>query len=152
MSGQHRVDAVDRLAVDLVRRVEPLQRLADIAKSLGSFSGDILRRRHLARRQRQRAIGELAAARGMRDLAFRCRAACRLDLPLLGRGLHQHGARGGAGLAQRLPERADRVGIAGHLQAEGRIAVELVVRRRVQQRDLRKSASSSSARIIGIEV
>ena len=40
-AGQHRVDAVDGLAVDLVRRVEPLQRLADQHEILR-----VLQRRH----------------------------------------------------------------------------------------------------------
>jgi len=45
---------------------------------------------------------------------------------------------GAAGFAQRLPERPDRIGIAGDLDAESRIAVKLVVRRRVLQRHLRE--------------
>ncbi|MGY4367712.1 hypothetical protein ACVW1A_003777 [Bradyrhizobium sp. LB1.3] len=135
-AGQDRVNAVDGLAVDLVRRVEPLQGLADDNEVLGVLDRDILRRRLALRGERHRAIAELAAARGMRDLALRGRAACGLDTPLAGCGLHQHRARGGAGLAQRRPPGTDRVGVAGRLQAESRIAVELVVRRRVLDLDL----------------
>ena len=150
---QHGVDAVDRLAVDLVGRVEALQRLADQLEILRILQRRILRRRDsAAARVDQRAVAERAAACGMRDLAVRRRAACRVDLPLLRGRLHQHGARRGAGLAQRRPERADGIGIAGDLDAEDRIAIELVVRRRVLQLDLLKSASSSSARIMAIEV
>ena len=74
---QHRVDAVDGLAVDLVRRVEPLQRLADIDEILRVLERDILGRGLAARGLRQRAIGKLAAARLVRHLALRRRAACR---------------------------------------------------------------------------
>ena len=61
-AGQHRVDAVDGLAVDLVGRVEPLQRLADQHEILRVLERDILWRRLAARRMRQRAIGKLAPA------------------------------------------------------------------------------------------
>src|SRR3954470_4579715 len=44
-AGQDRVDAVDDLAIDLVRRVEPLQRLADDDEVLGVLHPDVLRRR-----------------------------------------------------------------------------------------------------------
>jgi hypothetical protein len=135
-AGQDRVNAVESLAVDLVRRIEPLQRLADQDEILGILDGDVLRRRLALGCERERAIAELAAACGMRDLALRRRAASGLDAPLAGRGLHQHRAGGGAGLAQRQPPGADRVGIAGDLETEGRIAVELVVGRRVLDLDL----------------
>ena len=135
-AGQHRVDAVDRLAVGLVGRIKALQRRADQREILGILERHVLGRGLAARRKRQRAIGKLASALAMRDLAIRCLAATGLDLPLLGCGLYQHGARTGAGIAQRLPERPDRIGIAGDLKPERRIAVKLVVRRRVLQRDL----------------
>ena len=51
-AGQHRVDAVDGLAVDLVRRVEALQRLADQHEVLRVLERDVLRRRLAARAQR----------------------------------------------------------------------------------------------------
>jgi hypothetical protein len=133
-----RVDTVDGLAVDLVRRVEALQRLADIDEILGVLERDIRRRRLAARGDGKLAVGKISPAFGVRHLALRRRAACRFDLPLSRRGLNQHGTRARSSLAQRHPERADRVGIAGHLQAEGRIAIELVVRRGVLQRHLRE--------------
>jgi hypothetical protein len=151
MPGQHRVDAVDDLAVDLVGRVEPLQRLADQHEILGilertSFGGRLRSPQPPARHRK------LAPARLCITSPFGGGAACRLDLPLLRGGLHQHGARAGAGRAQRLPERPDRSGAAGRLNAEQGIGVKLVIRRRVLRVTFEKSASSSSARIIAIAV
>lgn len=60
-------------------------------------------------------------------------AGRRIDVPTLGGRRHQHGARGRAGLAQRLPRATDRVRIAGGLHPEQRIGVELFVGRGVLQ-------------------
>ncbi len=136
--GQHRVDAVDGLAVDLVGGVEPLQRLADQPEILRILEWNILSRILRVRCIHQLAIGEFASALRMHDLAIGGRAACRFDLPSLRGGLNQHGARAGAGSAQGLPPRPNRIGIAGGLNAEKRIAVELVARRRVLHHHLRK--------------
>ena len=136
--GQYRIDAVDGLAVDLVGGVEPLQRLADQHEILRVLQRDILWWHLAARRERQRAIGKLAPAVPVHDLAIGGRAACRIDLPLLRGGLDQHGARARAGSAQMRPPRPDRIGIAGGLNAEQRIAVELVAGRCVLQRHPRE--------------
>src|ERR1700761_1337047 len=109
-AGQHRVDAIDDLAVGLAGRVETLQRLADQHKVLRIFDRNLFGRRLVARRLRQIAIGNLASAGGMQDLAIRCAAAGGLDLPLLRGGLNQHRARGCASDAERLPEGAHRGG------------------------------------------
>ncbi len=59
------IDAEDDFAVDLVRRVEPLQRFADDLEVRGSFERGILRRRDAAGGIDKRRIGEPAAARTM---------------------------------------------------------------------------------------
>ena len=136
-AGWHRVDAVDRLAVDLVGRIESLQRLADQLEVGYRFERRILRRlRSWLASSISSPYAELAVAAGVGDFAvlgaarggstFQRRAAASTSIA---RAL-------GAGLAQRRPERADRIGVAGHLDPEDRIAVELVVRRRVLDRDL----------------
>ena len=136
--GQYRIDAVDGLAVDFVRGIEPLQRPADQHEILRVLQRDILWRHLAARRERQRTIGKLAPAVLVQDLAVGGSAAYRLDLPLFRGGLDQHGARACAGSAQVGPPRPDRIGIAGGLNAKQRIAVELVAGRCVLQRHSRE--------------
>src|SRR6202023_3777329 len=99
---------------------------------------DVLWRLLAARGLRQLAIGKPASALFMDDLAVRRRAACRIDLPLLRGGLDQHGAGAGPAFAQLCPPRPDRIGIAGDLQTKHRIAVELVVWRRMLERHVWK--------------
>ena len=76
------------------------------------------------KRRPGRRVEHLAALRAARR---------RIDIPALGRGRHQHGPRGRAGLAQRLPRAADRIRVAGRLHAQQRIGVELFVGRRMLQ-------------------
>ncbi|MGY4299277.1 hypothetical protein ACVWXN_007372 [Bradyrhizobium sp. i1.4.4] len=97
--GQDRVDAVDDFAVDLVRCIQPLQRLAYEDEVLGVLDRDILRRCLALCRQRELTIAELAAACRMDDFALGRRATRGLDLPLRGGGLHQHRARAGTRFA-----------------------------------------------------
>ncbi len=125
-----RVDAVDGLAIDLVGRVEPLQRLADQLEIRRGLERRILRRRQRGGRLHKLAISRLPAARVVKDLAVLGPAGGRIDAPLRRRGLHQHGAGGRAGDSHRLPERADGGRAAGRLKAEKRVRVELVVGRR----------------------
>ena len=80
-AGQHRIDAVDGLAVDLVGGVEPLQRLADQHEILRVLERDILWRHLAVRRQRQRAIGKLAP---LPCASPRCWLSCSLpDRPAI---------------------------------------------------------------------
>jgi hypothetical protein len=132
--GQHRVDTVDDLAVDFVRGIEPLQRFADQHEIPRVLQRNILWRHLAARRKRQRAIGKPASAPFVHHLAVGGRAAGRVDLPLPRGGLNQHGARAGAGGAQRRPPCSNGIGIAGGLNTEKGIAIELVARRRMLQR------------------
>ena len=124
------VDAVDRLAVDFVRRVEPLQRLADELEIRRRLQRRILRRRQSGGGLRQFAVSRVLSARVVKDLAVLRPAGGRIDAPLRRRGLHQHGPGGRAGNSHRTPERADGGRAAGHLEPEKRVRVKLVIRRR----------------------
>ncbi len=70
------------------------------------------------------------------DFAVVGTARRRLDFPAARCGFDEHRANARAGFAQRRPERADRIRIAGDLDSEDRIAVQLVVRWRVLDRNL----------------
>ena len=129
-----RVDAIDGFAVDLVRRVEPFQRLADQLEIRRGLERRILRRSELGGRLRKLAVSRLLSARIVNDLAVLRPAGGRIDAPLRRRGLDQHGAGGRAGDSHRLPERADGGRAAGRLEPEQRVRVELVVRRRSDDR------------------
>jgi len=59
-----------------------------------------------------------------------------IDFPLIGGGLHQHGAAGGAHLAQRIIETADGGRAAGAHAVKGRAAIERINWRRGQRRYL----------------
>ena len=130
--GGMRVDAVDRLAVDLVRRVEPLQRLADQRKSADGLQRRIRRRRQRRGRgrpaRRRRACGRWRRGAPRRSRCGRSPDRRSTSAP---RPAPACARAAGAGLAQRHPEGADRIGIAGRLEAEHRIGVERLVRRRV---------------------
>jgi hypothetical protein len=63
-------------------------------------------------------------------------AGRRIDLPALRGRLHQHDARRCARLAERNVHAANRGRGAGHLDADERIDVDLVVRRRMLDGDL----------------
>ena len=70
-AGHAHVDAVDRLALDLVGDVEPLGRLADQAPVPGVLERHVLRRRDLRRRFGHLAERDGAAARQVGDDAVR---------------------------------------------------------------------------------
>ena len=133
-SRQHRVDAVDHLAVGLVWSVETLEWLANQAEILGILERRILRDRLGACCVNQIAVAERASARCMIDRAVRRGATGWIDLPLLCSRPNEHDPRRGSRRAQRLPERANGIRISGDLNANGWIAIKLVVRRCVHQR------------------
>ena len=124
------VDAVNRLAVDLVRRVEPLQRTADQPEGVRRLERRILRRCEAGSGVDEFAVAGLSAALVVKDFAVGRPARRRLDTPLRRRGFDEQRAGGGARDPHRPPEGADRGGAAGHLEAEQRIGIESVVRRR----------------------
>ena len=125
------VDAVDRRAVDLLGRIEPLGRRADQLEVLGILERDLLRRRQRRRLVDQRAVGERAPGRLVDHLAVLGAAGVEIDTPLVRRGLDQHGPRRGARAAEGLVKRADRGRTAGHLKPHQWVGVELVARRRL---------------------
>jgi len=131
---QHDIDAVQRFAVDLVRCVEALERLADQLEILRVLERRILGRCQTPGTVDQRRVGETAAARVMDDFAFLGAYGGGVHLPYLGSGLNQHGARARSRLAQGQPERPHRIGIAGDLNAECGVRIELVVGRGMFER------------------
>src|SRR5258708_7608301 len=71
---QPHVDAVLRLAVHFVRRVQPLRRCADQCEVLGILERDFLRHRHFGRLFGQRAVAEGTAGRRVCYYASFCPA------------------------------------------------------------------------------
>ncbi len=128
--GRHDIDPVYHFAVDLVGRVEPLERVADQFEIFDVLERRVFRRREALGAIDQRRICDPAAARLMDGLALLGANTGGLHFPLLRSGLNENGARAGRRLAQGQPERAHRVRVAGDLNAEHRIAVELVIGRR----------------------
>ena len=108
-AGRTSVDAIDRRAVDLRRGVEPLGRRADQLEVFGLLERDVRRDRHARSVGGKLAIFDASSGRRVQHLAALRAAGCGIDVPALGRGRHQHGARGRAGLAQRLPRAAHRI-------------------------------------------
>ena len=127
------VDAVDGRSVDLRRRVEPLGRRADELEILRLLERHVFGHRHAGGVGGKLAIFDASPGRRVKHFAALRAAGRRIDVPALGRRRHQHGSRGRAGLAQRLPRAADRVRVAGCLHAEQRVGVELFVGRRMLQ-------------------
>src|SRR4029077_10042539 len=105
------IDSVDNTAVDLVERVQALERLADQREILGILERRILWRCESTGRAGQGAKPQLPSAAGVPHLAIDRGATRGIALPLLGCRLNQHGARRRSRLAQRLPERTDGVGV-----------------------------------------
>ena len=119
------VDAEHRGAVHLPGHVEPLGRRADDAEGARILELHLGRDGQLRRRVDQVAVADAPAARGVEHDAALGRQRARVDLPGFGGSGDQHLPRGGAGLAQRQVEGADRRRAARDLQtADKRIAVE----------------------------
>ena len=134
---QLHVDGVDLRAVELVGGVEPLQRLAGDLPALRVLELDVLRvrRRHLGGRGRDLAVADGPLRGGMRDDAVRHGHFADRHLPLVGRGLQQHHARGGAALAHVFLRDADAARAAGAHLAPGALAGEIARRRDALGRD-----------------
>jgi hypothetical protein len=132
----HDIDAIDGLAVDLVGRVEPLDRLADQLEVLFRLQRRIGGRLQPPRACGQRAVGRLAPAGVVIDDAVGGAAGRRLDAPARSGGLHEHGASRGAGLAKVRIEIDDRGRTARRLPVRPGAAVQHVVRRRGFEPDL----------------
>jgi hypothetical protein len=131
-----RVDTEFRVAIDFIRRVQPLGRGTDQGEILRILQHQAVRRRH---RQGRRGIPQLPIAQLAgpgRDHALLRPADGRVDAPLLGRGCDQQRAGDRARLAQRRPEGANRRRHAGQLAVEDRVGVERIVGRGMLQLDL----------------
>ena len=135
-AGHLDVDAVDLLAGELVGGVEALEALAGDLPVLGVLELDVLRGFELGGRFRHLAVGDLAARRLVGDHAVRRAAFGRRHLPFIGGGLDQHGAGGGAGLADILVRGADAAAAAGRHVAVDALAREALAGGRIFGGDL----------------
>ena len=155
-AGDLRVDAVLRRAVDLRGHVDAAGVLADQAELRGRLEIGL---GHFRQRVRhRRGLGDVAVA----DLAVRLGVDdhARLGGQFLGRDFPGGGGVGdqdlaslGAGEAELFVIAGDREAAdGGELVVEDRIAVDLVVVRRLRDANLAPSASRSSARMSGSEV
>ena len=123
------IDAVLRSAIDLVRRVQALHGLADQLEVLVGLERDVLGSGQFRGRRGERTVRQFAAAMRVIDhLAAFGPQAGRIDFPLLRRRLHHHGAAGGADLAQRHIEAADRSRTAGGHAMRARAAIHRIDR------------------------
>ena len=136
--GHLDVDAELGGAIDLAGNVETLGRGADQREVLRLLKRDIGGNRQLRRGVGQRAIAEPAAAGGMDHLALLGAAGGGIHVPGLRGSRDQHGPRRRARHAKWFPEDAHRGRAAGHLEANGWIAVELVTGRRMFELHLRE--------------
>src|SRR6185369_4935779 len=125
------VDAVDRLADHLVGGIEPLERLADQLPLLRVLQLHVLRHRQLRRGFGDLAVPDAALRGTVRDDAVRGAALGDRDLPLVGRGLRQHHARGGAAFAHVFVRFADAAAAAGREIAPRALALHALAGRRV---------------------
>ena len=132
-AGRPGVDAVHRRPVDLAGCVQALGRRADQLEILRPLQRHAFGERHAGGLGGKLAIAGLPAGRRMNHLAALRAARCRVDFPALCRRPYEHGPGDGAGLAHLLPRTAHGVRIAGRLDAQQRICVELFVGRRVLQ-------------------
>ena len=125
------IDAELRGSVDLAGAVEAPVRLSDEPELRGLLQGDFLGHRQLRGGVDERSVAELAAAGRVQHRPVLRPAGGRIDLPALRRRRDQHDARRRPSPAQRDVHAANGGRPAGHLYADERVHVDLVVRRRV---------------------
>ena len=130
------IDAVDRLAGDLVDDVEPFLARADQRPVLGILEGHALGRLAARGRGGDLAERDLALARHVGDDPVLRGAFGGRHVPVRGRGGDQHRSRRGAGLAQIILRGADRAAAAGRHVAPYAVATEILLRRCVLGADL----------------
>ena len=129
------VDAELRAAVDLAGGVETPMRRSDQLEIGRLFERDVLGHRQLRGGIHQLAIAELAAGGAVHDHTLFRATGGRVDVPTLSGCTHEHDASRRACATQRDVGAANRRRTAGHLHADQRIHVDLVVGRRVLDRD-----------------
>src|SRR5262252_7575534 len=132
--GGPNVDAIDGRAVDLPCCVQTLGRRADELEILRPLERHVFGDRHAGGVGGKLAIcGAFPRRRVQHFTTLRAAGRC-IHIPALCRRGDEHGSRGRTGLAQRLPRRAYRAGIAGCLYAsQPGITVELFVGRSMLQ-------------------
>ena len=136
------IDAVDHLAGGLVGGIEPLDALAGDFPVLRILQLDvgIGGRRQLGGGFHHLAVGRGLARRRVGDDAVGGGAFRSRHLPLIGGGLDQHDARGGAALADIILRGADTAAAAGGEIAPGAFARHALAGRRIFGRDFRPVA------------
>ena len=133
--GQSRVDAELGAAVDLAGAVEAAVRRADQLEVARLLERHLLGHRQFRGGIDELPVAELAAGWGVHDPAVVRMAGGDIDVPAPGGGRHQHDAGRGTGAAQRLIGAADCGRRTRQLSADQWIDVDLVVGRRMLDRD-----------------
>ena len=130
-AGQFQIDGKDLAAVELVRGIEPLERLAGDLPVLGilQLDGFQIRRRQLRGVGCDLAVTDRTLARPMRDDAVGYGEFADRHIPLFGRGLQQHQARRRPAAPDIVLRRADAAAPAGAHLAPGALAGEIAARR-----------------------
>ncbi len=106
-AGQPHVDSEHRTAVGLLRRVQPLHRLAHQPVLRRVLQRRTRRRWHQGCRFGQRAVAQVGAGGGIDHRAVLRAQSGLVHCPLLGRGLHQHLPRRRSRAPQRIVGRAN---------------------------------------------
>ena len=107
-----------------------MQRFADQSEILRTFERYVLRRSQRTSIDDQWAVAELASAGRVQNLTAERGAGIRIHVPAIRRGTNQQVASARSGLAQRHPERTNRIGVAGDLDPEDGIAIARLIGRR----------------------
>ena len=128
---QLQIDGKDLAAVELVRGVEPFQRLAGDLPVLWLLQLDGLgiRRREFRGSGGDLAVADRALARAVGNDAVGYREFAGRDIPLLGGGLQQHHARRRTAAPDIILRRADAAAAAGAHFAPRPLAGEIAARR-----------------------
>src|SRR5205814_8665786 len=129
------VHAVDHRPVDLLRRVEALERLARDLPGLGVLERNVLGLLETRCGFGHLAVGRPASGGLVRDDARGGRALGGWNLPLVRGGLHQHHACGRAALAHILVRLAYAAAAAGREIARGALARDALARSRILDLD-----------------
>jgi hypothetical protein len=114
-AGRPYVDAVHGRSVDLRRRVEALQGLADQLEVLRLLERNLRGDRKARRVGGKLAVAQLSPGRFVNHHSALRATGRRIDVPAVCRGRDEHRSRGCAGFAHRLPCAAYRIRVARRL-------------------------------------
>ena len=128
---QLQIDGEDLAAVELVRGIQPLQRLAGDLPVLWilELDGFGIRRRELGSCASNLAVTDRTLARPVRNNAIGYGQFAGRDIPLVGGGLQQHQARRRPSTSNIVLRRPDSAAAAGTHFAPGALAREIASRR-----------------------